>query len=247
MRALLLTVLAAAAHAQTWGATTATSAEIVADRDDVWTESRVAVGGQAAGLGGVVEAGYVERYDQGAAFVGADLYPALADGAYANVRARWAPSSDVTARLDLAAEAFVALGGGWEGSAGGRRLAFADQSVWIASASGARYLGPWYFRVQASTVVDAGALPVSVRLLARHFLGDGAGGAFGEFWEVSAGRAEEAVVEAAGLSSVRDAWSASARVQRRLAGPVGFSVGAGYVADGDLSRTQAEAGVFVRW
>ena len=245
MRPLLFLLLAAAAQAQTWGSTASTALEFVGDRG-TWVESRVSAGGRAGGVAGVAEAGLVERYDQAAPFVGADLYPTLAPGAYGNVRARWAPGSDVTARLDLLAEAFVALGGGWEASAGGRRLAFADRAVYVATASGARYVGPWYVRGQASVVPDDGRVPVSVRLLLRHLDG-GAGGAFGSFWEVSVGRGEAAVVEAAGQTALRGSWSANARLQRPLAGPVGVALGAGYVADGDLSRAAAEAGLFVRW
>ena len=242
---LLLLALPASASAQPWGVTASTAVESVGDRG-TWLESRLAVGGRAGGLAGLAEAGVVERYGQAAAFVGADLYPTLADGAYANVRARWAPGSDVTARLDLAAEAFVALGGGWEGSAGARRLAFADRAVVAASASGARYAGPWYVRGQVSAVPDGGRVPVSARLLVRRLDGD-EGGAFGSFWEVSVGRGEEAVVEAAGQSAVRGSWSVAGRLQRPLAGPVGLSLGAGYTADGDLSRAAAEAGLSVRW
>ena len=245
MRALALLLFAASVHAQTWGSTASTALEVVDDRG-TWVESRVAVGGRAEGVAGVAEAGLVDRYDQTVPFVGADLYPTLADGAYANVRARWAPGSDVTARLDLSAEAFVALGGGWEASAGGRRLAFADRDVYVAAASGARYVGPWYVRGQVLAVPDDDRVPVSARLLVRH-LGDGGGGAFGSFWEVAVGRGEEAVVEDAGQTAIRGSWSVNGRLQRPLAGPVGVTLGAGYTADGDLSRAAAEAGLFVRW
>lgn len=243
--ALLLLLASGAASAQTGGATASASAEWVGDRD-TWQESRVAAGGRVEGLGGgVVEAGRVERYGEAAGFVGADLYPVLGDGVYANVRGRWAPSSDVTARLDVGAEAFVALGHGWEGSAGGRRLAFVDRSVYVGTASAARYVGPWYVRGQLSAVPDGGRLPLSTRLLVRRL--DGDGGAFGSFWEVGVGRGEEAVAEAAGQSAIRDSWTVTGRVQRTVSGTVGLSLGAGYVADGDLSRASAEAGVFVRW
>ncbi len=246
MRALLLLLLASAsASAQSWGATASTAAEVV-DGLDPWLESRVSVGGRAGALAGVAEAGVVDRYDQAAPFVGADLYPALAPGAYGNVRARWAPGSDVTARLDLLAEAFVALGGGWEASAGGRRLAFADRDVWIATASGARYAGPWYVRLQGAAVPDGDRVPVSARLLVRRLDG-GEGGAFGSFWEISLARGEEAVVESAGRTAIRGSWAVGARLQRPLVGPVGVALGAGYTADGALSRGAAEAGVFVRF
>ncbi|PAP76163.1 YaiO family outer membrane beta-barrel protein [Rubrivirga marina] len=246
MRALLLFLLVTLpASAQSWGATASTAAEVV-DGLDPWLESRVSVGGRAGVLAGVAEAGVVERYDQAAPFVGADLYPTLADGAYGNVRARWSPGSDVTARLDLGAEAFVALGRGWEASAGGRRLAFADRDVWIATASGARYVGPWYVRGQLAAVPDGDRVPVSTRLLVRH-LGDGEGGAFGSFWELSLARGEEAVVESTGRTAVRGSWAVAGRLQRSLSGPVGVTLGAGYTADGDLSRGAAEAGVFVRF
>ena len=247
MRALLLVLLASAAHAQPWGATLSTLGEAVSERDDVWTETRLAAGGQTARLGGVAEAGVVGRFGQRAAFVGADLYPALGRGVYANVRARWAPGSDVTARLDAGVEAFAALGSGVEASAGVRRLAFADRDVTLGSVGAGLYAGPWYLRGQLSGVPRSGRPALSGRVLARRFLGDGAGGAFGEFWEVSAGRGEEARLEAAGASAFRTSWSVGGRVQRRLAGGLGGALGAGYVADGDLSRAQAEAGVFVRW
>jgi len=89
-------------------------------------------------------------------------------------------------------------------------------------------------------------VPVSARVVARRF-GDTGGGAFGSFWEVSAGRGQEVRVEAEGQSSVRDAWSVGARAQRPLVGRLGGALGVGYTADGDLSRSHAEAGVFVRW
>lgn len=246
MRTLLaLLLLAPAARSQTWAATASTAAEAVHQRDDLWTESRAAVTAQGARLAGTAEAGWTERYDQGAAFVGADLYPVLTEGVYANVRSRWAPGSDVTARLDLGAEAFVALGRGWEASAGGRRLAFADRTVWIASAGGARYVGPWYLRAQVSAVPDEETLPVSARLVVRHL--DGDGGSLGDHWEVSAERGQEAVVEADGRTAIRDSWRLAGRVQRRLVGAVGGSAGLGYVADEALSRLQVEAGVSLRW
>jgi len=244
--AALLLLLTATASAQPWGASVSTVAQSVGDRG-TWLESRVLVGGQAGRLGGgVVEAGRVERFGAAAGFVGADLYPDLGRGVSGNVRARVAPGSDITARLDLGAAVTVAMGGGWVASAGARRLAFADQTLHVATATAERYLGAWLLRGAVAVVPDQPRVPLSARVTARRMLGDG-GGAFGSFWEVSAGRGEEATVEAAGRSSIRESWSVGARIQRPLVGPLGATLGAGYTADGALSRSHAEVGLFVRW
>ena len=245
MRALLFVLLAVSATAQPWGASASTAAEVVSERDAVWSETRLAAGLDHGRLGGAVEVGRVDRFDQSAAFVGADLYPVLTEGVYSNVRARWAPGSEVTARLDLGAEVFAAVGGGWEASGGVRRMAYADRAVHIGTAGVGLYIDAWYLRATAAAVPDDGRVPLSGRLTARYITG--AGGGFGTFWEVSGGRGEEARIEDVGAVSIRDSWFVAARAQQRVVGPVLATAGAGYVADGDLSRTQAQFGVAVTW
>ena len=245
-RVLLLLVAISPASAQSWGGGATVEAEAVGDRG-TWVTSTVRVSGRAGDLGGgVVEAGAVDRFGATAPFVGADLYPDLGRGVSGNVRGRWAPGSEVTAQTDLAASLSVALGGGWVASVGARRMAFADQAVVIATGGAEVYRGAWLLRGEAAIVPGQPGVPVSARVVARRF-GDTGGGAFGSFWEVSAGRGQEVRVEAEGQSSVRDAWSVGARAQRPLVGRLGGAIGAGYTADGDLSRSHAEAGVFVRW
>ena len=243
-RLLLALCLAAPAVGQTWGATASHATQRL-DAREPWAETRLAAGLDGDRLGGAVEVGVAERFGQAAPFVGADVYPVLADGVYGNVRARLAPGSDVTARLDLGAQVFAAVGGGWEASGGVRRMAYEGEAVHIGTAGLGLYVDAWYLRATVSAVPSGGRVPVSGRVSARYLTG-GSGG-FGRFWEVSGGRGEEAEVADAGAVSIRDAWHATARAQQRVAGPVLATVGVGYVDDGALSRVQAQAGITVTW
>ena len=204
--------------------------------------------GRGSGVGAglvLAEVGQLERYDQSAAFVGADVYTPLAPRLYANARARLAPGTEVAPQSDVGAEVYAAVGKAWEVSAGARRLAFADRAVGLVTASAAGYSGPWLGRLRLTVVPNEGRVPVSAAVSVRR-LASGRG-ATASFWEITAGRGQEATVEARGQTAVRESWFAAARLQRPLASGVGVVLGGGYTIDDDLSRASVEAGVFARW
>ena len=191
-----------------------------------------------------LEGGVASRNGFSDPFVATDLYASAGRAGYGNVRVQWAPGASGVPRVDLLGEAFVALGHGWEGSLGARRLVTETDAATLGLGSLATYAGNWYLRAKGVVTADETAA-VSASLSAR-YLFDGLGGLTAPFAEVTIGQGQEPVVTAAGVE-VRQSWGAGARLQREVRAGLGLSAGLGYTADGTLSRWSGNAGLTARF
>ncbi|MBI4543299.1 MAG: YaiO family outer membrane beta-barrel protein [Gemmatimonadetes bacterium] len=173
-----------------------------------------------------------------------DGYYTFAPRVYGNLRVQVAPDAEVIARTDVAAELFRGLRGGWEASAGYRRMDYRSDAVDIVSLGVARYVRSWYVRARGTVVPKGGRAGVSALLLARRY-----GATSDDVTEVSANLGEQVVTIGAGPAvELRATATLAARWQRRLRGPWGLAVGATWTSD---ERSPARAGLttgaFTRW
>ncbi len=228
-----------------WGGAVGVRVESFASGREPWQESRAVVQRRFAGGAAALEVGHARRNGASAPLVGTDLYAAAGRRGYGNLRVQWAPEATTVARLDVLAEGYLALGGGWEGSAGLRRVAFAEEAVTLGTASAAVYTGNWLTRVRA-VVSPGGVTGVSTSLSSR-YLFEGVGGLTAPFVEATVGQGQEPVVGPDGEPAVRQSFVVAVRGQRRLAGPLGGTLGASYTADGTLTRWGLDVGVVARF
>ena len=142
--------------------------------------------------------------------------------AYVNARLQVLPGAAVLPRVDILAEAYQGLPGGWEISAGYRRMAFLGAGVDLWSASAARYAGSWYLRSRLTLVPQAGRLGASGSLLARRYLRSDL-----DLVELQAGVGREVVVIGAGpVVDVRGTRFVAARAQVEIARGFALAVAA---------------------
>lgn len=228
-----------------WGGTAGYHVEAFRADRAPWQRAQVAVQRRFATGAAAVEAGLSDRNGATDPFVGADLYRAAGAAGYGNLRAVVAPGAEAIARVDVLGEAYVALGGGWEGSLGARHLVFEENAVTLGTGSVARYLGNWLVRGRA-VVSTQEAVTVSTTLSARYLI-EGVGGLTAPFVEVTAGQGQEPIVAPDGAADVRQSWVLAARGQRALVGRVGLAVGASYTADGTLTRWGGDVGLVARF
>lgn len=215
-----------------------------ADRP-AWSETRVALQrrGPAGAVG--VELARVERNGRADATVAADLYRVLSRRLYANVRVEGAPRADVVPALSVLAEAYAAVGGAWEASAGVRYLAVPGPDVPLATASVNRTAGAVVVGLRTTAALRP-TLTVSTALTAR-YLPEASGRGVPTRASLTVGQGQEAVVGADGAVAVRRQFVVAASGQRAVGGPVGVLGGVAYTADGALTRWSAEGGVAVRF
>lgn len=119
-----------------------------------------------------------------------DAYRTLWPRAYGNIRVQLAPGGVVLPESDVSAEVYQALTGGWEPSAGVRRLGYPDPVI-VGSLSVGKYVGDrWFGRIRGSLASRrGGGGGASGSALARRYLGSAQ-----EFVELAAGAGEEAVI-----------------------------------------------------
>jgi YaiO family outer membrane protein len=243
--ALLCALAGPAPAAQTavWTARAGHAAEAFTSDRPAWRSTTASIQRQTARGSALLEAGATDRGSGAEPFAALDLYRTLGARTYANLRAAAAPGAARIARADVLAEVYT-VPSAWELSGGVRHLTFADTQIGLATLSAARYAGPWVARARAVASAK-GRLAVSGALTVRHVRGEGRGTA-ARFAEVMVGQGQEPVVEAEGQTTLRRSWVGAARVQQPLGARVGLSVGAGYTADGTLSRWAADVGLAVR-
>ena len=130
---LLLALACTAAAAQDapprWGGAADVTAEVFPSDREAWVESRLAVQRRHASGAVVLEVGETRRNGLAAQALAADVYQEVHPRAYVNVRLRAAPGAAIIARSDVLAEAYVAVGGDLEASAGVRHLTFEDDAL----------------------------------------------------------------------------------------------------------------------
>ncbi len=246
LAAALLSVPAAApTSAQTWRATAGHHVETFRADRPAWHETRATV--QRLGPSGAfgAELARISRNDRADVTVAADLYRVLSRRVYANVRAEAAPGARVVPTLNLLGEVYAGVGRGWDVSAGGRYLAVPGTDVPLVTASAMHTAGPIVLGGR-TTVALAPGVTVSAVATAR-YAPETSGPGVPTRLSLVAGQGQEAVVTDAGDVVVRRQRVVALYGQRRIGGPVGLSAGAGYTADGTLTRWSAEAGLVVQF
>ncbi|MGH7561783.1 MAG: YaiO family outer membrane beta-barrel protein, partial [Gemmatimonadales bacterium] len=190
------------------------------------------------------QVGTVERFDQTDGQLTAEAYLRLAPRTYAHVQGAVAPGADVIASSDLSAEVFRGVRGGWELSAGYRRMSFPIDAVDILSASVAAYRGWWYLRARAIAVPTAGSTGFSGGLTARRYFGRA-----DRFAEVQGGGGKEVVLVGVGpMVELRSLGFVSARGEALLDRRWGVSGGLSWNAEeGIPSRYGLTVGLFTVW
>jgi YaiO family outer membrane protein len=215
-----------------------------ADRP-AWAESRVGlqVRDTRGALG--VEMARIQRNGRADLTGTVDAYRVLSRAVYANVRVEAAPQARVVPAASVLAEVYAAVAPGWEASAGFRYLAVTGADVPLATASATRTAGPFSLGLRTTAALRP-TLAVSAAATARYAPEAPARGVPTRI-AITLGQGQEAVVAADGTVTVRRQFVAAVYGQRRLAGPFGVSAGAGYTADGTLTRWSTEAGLVVRF
>lgn len=249
LRPLLALLLAAAAPAPASAQTVQAVAthRVEAFRADraAWAESRAGV--QARGPRGALgaELARVQRNGRADVTGTVDAYRVLSRTVYANVRVEAAPRARVVPAVSALAEVYWGLAPGWEASAGVRYLAVTGADVPLATATATRTSGPFSLGVRTTAALRP-AVTVSAAATVRYAPEAAARGVPTRLALVL-GQGQEGVVATDGAVTVRRQVVAAVYGQRGLAGPVGVSAGAGYTADGALTRWSAEAGLVVRF
>lgn len=189
----------------------------------------------------------VRRFDLTDRAVAVDAYRALWPRAYGNLRVQFAPGADVLPRLDVATEAFQAVTGGIEFSAGYRRMQYAHDHADLFSAGVAKYVGNWYLRARTTIVPKTGTTGVSGSLAVRRYLATP-----DEYLDVQGGLGEELLTVGTGPNGpdiqVRANRFVAVRLQKRLTSWLGASVGVTYNSTNGLpARRGMTIGVSHRW
>lgn len=244
--ALLAALVAAApASAQTWRATAGHHVETFRADRPAWSETRATA--QRLGPRGALgaEIARIARNDRADVTVTADVYRVLSRRVYGNVRAEGTPGARVVPALSLLAELYAGVGRGWEVSGGGRYLAVPGPDVPLVTASATHTAGPVVLGGR-TTVALAPGVTVSAVATAR-YAPETSGPGVRTRVSLVAGLGQEAVVTEAGDVVVRRQRVVALAGQRRIAGPVGLTAGAGVTADGTLTRWSADAGLVVQF
>ena len=124
---------------------------------------------QSAPLGSLIgRVNYADRYGDTGVQMEMDAYPRFSRSSYAYLNAGYAPSGFFPT-WRFGAELYGTFAGGWEGSAGMRRLDFEDASATILTGSVGRYMGNYWISARPYVDLDGGA---SGSLIARRYFAD---------------------------------------------------------------------------
>jgi YaiO family outer membrane protein len=100
-----------------------------------------------------------------------DFYPALRKGTYAYLNVGFSPDHDLYPQYRLGSDIFQALGHGFEGTAGYRRLGF-DGKVNIYTVALSKYYGNWLFTGRGYFTPDVVGTSESFQAIARRYFHD---------------------------------------------------------------------------
>lgn len=262
MSPLLLALLLTAPPADTggalrWHATLGYGFEAFTQGRTPWQSASAEVGRRfdhGAVIGQVLAARRFGLTDGG---VAVDAYRTLWPRAYGNLRVQVDPGADVLPRLDVAAELFHGVRGGFEFSAGYRRMQYAGDHADLISAGAGAYAGNWYLRSRAVVVprsipvppggASGGALHASVSLAVRRYFATA-----DDYLDVQGGLGEEVIATGAfpsgPLVEVRRTRYLAATFRTFPTPRLGLSVGATFNGtDGFPDRRGLTAGVTTRW
>ncbi len=172
-----------------------------------------------------------------------DVYRTLWSRAYGNLRVAVAPGAQVLPRSDVTAELYQGIGGGWEASAGYRRMTYPGHRVDLWGASLGKYVGNWYLVARATAVPQSGKLGGGAWLLVRRYLSTA-----DDYLDVSAGVGAEVATLAADSVAVSHSQFLTARLQRFVTSRLGLTFGATWNSQQGLGTRRGLAlGVIYRW
>lgn len=124
----------------------------------------------------LVRGSRAERYGLTDHQIELEMYPRIRRGTYAYVAAAYGPDAVLYPRRRYAGELYQSLGGGFEASAGIRRLSFGD-GVMIYVGSLSKYYGPWLFTGRVYLTPGEAGTSHTLQGSLRRYLGDS--GAYG--------------------------------------------------------------------
>ena len=176
-----------------------------------------------------------------------DAYRTLWRGAYGNLRTQVDPGAEVLPRLDVAAEVFQNAKGGFEFSAGYRRMQYAGDHADLWTAGAGKYAGNWYLRARTIVVPRGGTTAVSVSLAVRRYFATA-----DDYLDVQGGLGEELITLGTGpsgpLVEVRRNRYLAATFRTFVTARLGVTVGATFNGtDGLPDRRGLTAGLTTRW
>lgn len=210
-------------------------------REEGAPAASIQVGRTFAGGSLAVEGRRIRRRGQGDGSVALDGYLDLWRRAYGNLRTQFSGEGGELPRLDLSAELFQGLARGWEVSASGRRLEFADTGASILAVGVSRSVGSWFLRTRSLLAPAQGQLGFTQALSCRRYLGR-----VDDYLEVGGGLGR-AVRSVQGRADLQRVIVCSFRGQRFF-GRLGIAGGASYEkAAGGGGRAGVSVGGGWRW
>ena len=159
----------------------------------------------------MLRANYANRFRKSAKQFELDAYPKLANGLYLFVNYGYSQDS-LYPRHRYAAEMYTNFGGGFEMSAGFRRLEFAGSQVTIYTGTIAKYQGSWWLSFRPYITPKREGTSRSYQLTVRRYLGD-ADSFIGVFGGIGSSPGE--VNDVTDLQR-RDSWKVGARLDKTL-------------------------------
>ena len=181
-----------------------------------------------------------ERWDQGVAL---DGYKELWQNSYGNVRVQYAPSPDLLPELDLYAELFQGIQGGWEVSGSYRLRAYPVDRIHFFGASLNRYAGSWYLRAKGELFPYADEVGALFSVEARRYFEPPR--SYLKF-EAGRGRGVE-VVDVGPIIETTDTYYLLAGIQKYVTSRLGVIAQAAYSDDDFFTRRTLVIGAMVRW
>jgi len=173
-----------------------------------------------------------------------DGYKNLWNRAYANLRVRINPKSDILPNADVRGELFQALESGWEVSGSYWRLDLDLEDVDVMGVGLAKYHGDWYLRQVTNVSRLAGKFAVSLSFAVRRLLNPPH-----EYVELSGGIGEEAVLLGPGpVVDLRHTRFVRGSVQRFFSTHWGYSTAAMFnLFEGTPERWGLKLGLLTRF
>lgn len=120
----------------------------------------------------VGRANFADRFGDTGVQVEADAYPRISERLYGYVNAGYS-RAEIFPEWRYGAELYGSLRGGFEASAGFRRLEFEDVDVTLLTGSVSRYVGSWYFSARPYVAPEDDETSVSGTVLARRYYDEG--------------------------------------------------------------------------
>ena len=162
---------------------------------------------------------------------------------YGHVSLQYAPDAVALADVDFYGEIFQGIGDGWEAAGSYRLRSYPQESVHLAGAALAKYIGKWYLREKSTLVFRAGETGYTQTVSARRYFTPPR-----EFVEVRAGIGRGVALVGPGPSvEFTRTYFASVRLQRFLTPHIGYSVGASHSNIEFYARSGVILGLLVRW